>query len=133
MRSSSTLAGAAHGDDAQRGRARWPEILSALVDANRRFTQRYRVELAMRVAIHTGLVVVGRWAAESSGTASAGCRTPCRSAFAGSGPPGVVISGAHALVLGYFTMKRSRAQASRALPARCRSITCFRNWSPASL
>src|SRR5215475_7922074 len=49
----------AHEDDAQRAVLAGLHILSALVDANRRFKQLYRVELAMRVAIHTGLVVVG--------------------------------------------------------------------------
>jgi class 3 adenylate cyclase len=49
----------AHEDDAQRAVHASLEILSALAGANRRLKQLYRVELALRVALHTGLVVVG--------------------------------------------------------------------------
>jgi class 3 adenylate cyclase len=50
---------AAHEDDAQRAVHTGLEMLKALAEANRRLKSRYDVELAMRVAVHTGLVVGG--------------------------------------------------------------------------
>src|SRR5215475_280663 len=128
----------AHEDDAQRAVLAGFEILSALVDANRRFKQNYRVELAMRVAIHTGLVVVGemgggsrqegpegpaptQWRQGPSGPAptqsrqqlALGAVPNVAARLQALAPPGsVVISGAtHALVQGYFTMSDLGAQA----------------------
>src|SRR5215475_3078218 len=116
----------AHEDDTQRAVLAGFEILSALVDANRRFKQLYRVELAMRVAIHTGLVVVGEMGGGSRQAGPSGpAPTQSRQQLAlGAAPnvatrlqalvpPGsVVISGAtHALVQGYFTMSDLGAHA----------------------
>src|SRR5262245_37667140 len=128
----------AHEDDAQRAVLAGLEILRALADANRRFKQLSRVELAMRVAIHTGLVVVGemgggsrqegpegpaptQWRQGPSGPAPTQSRqqlalgaTPNVAArLQALAPPGsVVISAAtHALVQGYFTMSDLGVQA----------------------
>lgn len=104
----------AHEDDAQRAVLAGLEILSAMADANRRFKQLYRVELAMRVAIHTGLVVVGEMGGGSRQEQLAlGAAPNVAARLQALGPPGsVVISGAtHALVQGYFTMRDLGAQA----------------------
>ena len=104
----------AHEDDAQRAVLAGLEMLSALADANRRFTQRYRVELAMRVAIHTGLVVVGEMGGGGRQEQLAlGAAPNVAARLQALVPPGsVVISGAtHALVQGYFTMSDLGAQA----------------------
>ena len=64
----------AHEDDAQRAIHAGLDLLSALVDLNRRLVQPSGIHLRARVGIHTGLVVVGAvgdgttvWAAGSRG------------------------------------------------------------------
>jgi class 3 adenylate cyclase/DNA-binding winged helix-turn-helix (wHTH) protein len=104
----------AHEDDAQRAVLAGLEILSALADANCRVKQLYRVELAMRIAIHTGLVVVGEMGGGSRQAQLAlGAAPNVAARLQALAPPGsVVISGAtHALVQGYFTMSDLGAQA----------------------
>ena len=103
MVSSSTGWPTAHEDDAQRAVLAGLEILRALADTNRRFKQLYRVELAMRVAIHTGLVVVGEMGGGSREKQLAlGAAPNVAARLQALVPPGsVVISGAtHALVQG---------------------------------
>ena len=104
----------AHEDDAQRAVLAGLEILRALADANRRVKQLYRVELAMRVAIHTGLVVVGEMGGGGRQEQLAlGAAPNVAARLQALVPTGsVVISGAtHALVQGYFTMSDLGAQA----------------------
>jgi class 3 adenylate cyclase/DNA-binding winged helix-turn-helix (wHTH) protein/predicted ATPase len=104
----------AHEEDAQRAVYAGLEMLGALADANRRLKQLYRVELAMRVAIHTGLVVVGEMGGGSRQEQLAlGAAPNVVARLQALVPPGsVVISGAtHALVQGYFTMSDLGAQA----------------------
>lgn len=104
----------AHEDDAQRAVLAGLEILSALADANRRLKRLYRVELAMRVTIHTGLVVVGEMGGGGRQEQLAlGAAPNVAARLQALAPPGsVVISGAtHALVQGYFTMSELGAQA----------------------
>ena len=104
----------AHEDDAQRAVYAGLEMLGALTDANRRFTHLSRLDLAMRVAIHTGLVVVGEMGGGGRQEQLALGAVPHVAArLQALAPPGsVVISGAtHALVQGYFTMRDLGAQA----------------------
>src|SRR5262249_49478151 len=49
----------AHEDDAQRAVYTGLDIVSAITALNARLTQEYRVELTVRIGIHTGQVVVG--------------------------------------------------------------------------
>ena len=49
----------AHEDDAQRAVRTGPGILDAMGDLNRRLEQEKGITLALRLGIHTGLVVVG--------------------------------------------------------------------------
>jgi class 3 adenylate cyclase/DNA-binding winged helix-turn-helix (wHTH) protein/predicted ATPase len=96
----------AHEDDAQRAVHAGLEMLSALADANRRLGQLYSVDLAMRVAVHTGLVVVGEMGGGGRQEQLALGATPNEAARlqALAQPDTVVISAAtHALVQGYFT------------------------------
>ena len=127
----------AHEDDAQRAVLAGLEMLSALADANRRFTQRYRVELAMRVAIHTGLVVVGEMGGGSRQEQLAlGAAPNVAARLQALAPPGsVVISGAtHALVQGYFTMSDLGAQALKGVASPVQVYQVLQDkWSPASL
>ena len=106
----------AHEDDAQRAVHTGLEMLSALADANRRLRQRYDVELAMRVAAHTGLVVVGEMGGGGRQEQLALGATPNVAARlqALAEPGSVVISGAtHNLVHGYFEMSDLGAQVLR--------------------
>ena len=107
---------AAHEDDAQRAVHAGLEMLSALADANRRLKQLYDVELAMRVAVHTGLVVVGEMGGGGRQEQLALGATPNVAARlqAIAEPGSVVISGTtHALVQDYFTTSDLGAQTLR--------------------
>jgi class 3 adenylate cyclase/DNA-binding winged helix-turn-helix (wHTH) protein/predicted ATPase len=106
----------AHEDDAQRAVYAGLEMLNVLADANRRLKPRYHVELAMRVAVHTGLVVVGEMGGSGRQERLALGATPNVAArLQALAPPGsVVISGAtHALVHGYFVMSDLGVQTLR--------------------
>jgi class 3 adenylate cyclase/predicted ATPase len=107
---------AAHEDDAQRAVHTGLEMLKALAEANRRLKPRYDVELAMRVAVHTGLVVVGEMGGSGRQEQLALGATPnvASRLQALAQPNTVVISGAtHALVRGYFDMSDLGAQPLR--------------------
>jgi TOMM system kinase/cyclase fusion protein len=96
----------AHEDDAQRAVHAGLEMLRALAAVNRRLMQTHHVQLAMRVAVHTGLVVVGEMGGSGHQEQLALGVTPNVAArLQALAPPGsVVISAAtHALVQGYFT------------------------------
>jgi len=98
---------AAHEDDAQRAVYAGLEMINAMADANRRLKPRYDVELAMRVAAHTGLVVVGEMGGGGRQEQLALGAAPNVAARlqALAQPNTVVISGAtRALALGYFDM-----------------------------
>lgn len=97
----------AHEDDAPRAVRAGLEMLAALADANRRLNQTHGVQLAMRVAIHTGLAVVGEMGGSGHQEQLALGATPNVAARLQSlaQPDTVVISAAtHALVQGYFAM-----------------------------
>ena len=104
----------AHEDDAQRAVRAGLEFQSALAGANRHLKQRYGVELAMRVAIHTGLVVVGEIGSGGRQEQLALGVVPNVAARLQvlASPGSVVISEAtHALAQGYFTMRDLGARA----------------------
>ena len=104
----------AHEDDAQRAVHAGLEMLAALAEVNRRLTQTHRVQLAMRVAVHTGLVVVGEMGGSGRQEHLALGATPNVAARlqALAQPGSVVISAAtHALVQGYFTTSNLGPQA----------------------
>jgi class 3 adenylate cyclase len=106
----------AHEDDAQRAVHTGLEMLKALANANHHLRQRYDVELAMRVAVHTGLVVVGEMGGSGRQEQLALGSTPNVAAHlqALAEPGSVVISGAtHNLVQGYFDMSDLGAQTLR--------------------
>jgi TOMM system kinase/cyclase fusion protein len=96
----------AHEDDAQRAVRAGLEMLATLAEVNRRLKQSHRVQLAMRVAVHTGLVVIGEMGGGGRQEQLALGATPNVAARlqALAQPDSVVISAAtHALVQGYFT------------------------------
>jgi class 3 adenylate cyclase/DNA-binding winged helix-turn-helix (wHTH) protein len=106
----------AHEDDAQRAVHTGLEMISALAEANRRLRERYDVELAMRVAVHTGLVVVGEMGGGGRQEQLALGATPNVAARlqALAEPGSVVISEAmQNLVQGYFEMSDLGAQTLR--------------------
>jgi class 3 adenylate cyclase len=106
----------AHEDDAQRAVHAGLDMLAAMADANRRLLPRYHVELSMRVAVHTGVVVVGEMGSGSRQEQLALGATPNVAARlqAIAAPGSVVISGAtQALVQGYFDTSNLGAQALR--------------------
>jgi class 3 adenylate cyclase len=106
----------AHEDDAQRAVHAGLDMLAALADANRRLMQHYHVELSMRVAVHTGLVVVGEMGSGNRQEQLALGATPNVAARlqAIAEPGSVVISGAtYALVQGYFDTSDRGSQTLR--------------------
>jgi TOMM system kinase/cyclase fusion protein len=108
----------AHEDDAPRAVHAGLEMLAALAEVNRRLKQTHRVQLAMRVAIHTGLVVVGEMGGSGHQEQLALGATPNVAArLQALAPPGsVVISAAtHALVQGYFTTSDLGPQALKGM------------------
>jgi len=97
------------------GRARWLENTERPADANRRLQPRYRVELRMRVAIHTGRCGGGDGAGVVRNSC-AGLPHPMSQRVCRLWPRRQrVISGQQPLVQGYFTMSDLRVQASRGL------------------
>ena len=105
----------AHEDDAQRAVHTGLEMLKALADANRRLQPRYDVELAMRVAVHTGLVVVGEMGGGRQEQLALGATPNVAARLQALALPGsVVISGdTHTLVQGYFDTSDLGAQSLR--------------------
>ncbi len=95
----------AHEDDAQRAIHAGLDLLSALVDLNRRLVQPYGIHLRARLGIHTGLVVVGEvGGGAQSGQLALGVTPNIAAKIQTMGAPErVVISGAtYRLVQGYF-------------------------------
>ena len=62
----------AHEDDAQRAVRAGLGMVEALGQLNTRLAQERGVQLAVRLGIHTGLVVVGEWGRHPAGTVGAG-------------------------------------------------------------
>ena len=96
----------AYEDNAQRAVQAGLDMLNALAGANRRFEQAHGVQLAIRVAVHTGLVVVGEM--DSSGhqeqLALGAAPHVAARLHELAQPNTVVVSAAtHALAQGYFT------------------------------
>ena len=96
----------AHEDDAARAVRASLELLDALASVNAELTQTYGVDLAIRIGIHTGLVVVGDMGTPDRQERLALGETPTI-AFRHqelAAPNTVVISAStHRLVTGYFT------------------------------
>jgi predicted ATPase/class 3 adenylate cyclase/DNA-binding winged helix-turn-helix (wHTH) protein len=95
----------AHEDDAQRAIHAGLDMLSALVDLNRRLVQPYGIQLRARLGIHTGLVVVGEVGdGPQYGQLALGVTPNIAAKIQTMGAPEhVVISGAtYRLVQGYF-------------------------------
>ena len=98
----------AHEDDAQRAARAGLGIVEAIGELNERIAQRHRVRLAVRVGIHTGLVVVGDMGGGAQHGQLALGETPNLAAHlhALAEPDTVVISGAtHRLVHGLFVTR----------------------------
>ncbi|MFK8016928.1 MAG: adenylate/guanylate cyclase domain-containing protein [Gammaproteobacteria bacterium] len=66
----------AHGDDPKRAVYAAHEILSALPELNAQLEKQYRIEVALRIGVHTGLVVVGDVGAGARHEALALGKTP---------------------------------------------------------
>jgi class 3 adenylate cyclase/predicted ATPase len=98
----------AHEDDAQRAVWTGLGMLDAMDTLNVRLEQEKGVHLAIRVGIHTGLVVVGEMGGGGYQEQLALGDTPnVASRIQGLAPPGVVLISAdtHRLVRGYFTVE----------------------------
>jgi class 3 adenylate cyclase len=110
----------AHEDDAQRAVRTGLGIVEAMATLNRRLDQRPRVRLAVRVGIHTGLVVVGEMGGGGRQEQLALGDTPNIAArLQGlAAPDTVVISAAtQRLIQGYFTCRPLGAQSLKGVPA----------------
>ena len=95
----------AHEDDAQRAARAGLGIVEAIEGLNPRLRGQWQVELAVRVGIHTGLVVAGEIGDEETREHLAMGETPNLAArLQDQAPPnGVVVSAAtHRLIEGYF-------------------------------
>ena len=105
----------AHEDDAQRAVYAGLEMLTALAGVNRRLKSPYDIELAMRVAAHTGLVVVGKMGGGRQEPLALGAAPNVAARLQALAQPNtVVISGAtRALVQGYFEMRHLGAHTLR--------------------
>ena len=115
----------AHEDDAHRAVRTGLGILAAMGDLNQRLQQAKGIQLAIRVGIHTGLVVVGEMGgAGTSGTAWhwEKPRTLLRRIQGLAAPNTLVISDAtYRLVQGYFACQDLGAQTLRGV---AEPITC---------
>jgi class 3 adenylate cyclase len=98
----------AHEDDAQRAIRTGLGMLDAMDTLNVRLEQEKGVHLAIRVGIHTGLVVVGEMGGGGRQEQLALGDTPnIASRIQGLAPPNIVLISAdtHRLVRGYFTVE----------------------------
>jgi predicted ATPase/class 3 adenylate cyclase len=96
----------AHEDDAQRAVRTGLGVLDTLGDLNARLEQQYQVRVALRIGIHTGLVVVGEMGSGGRQEQLALGETPNIAArLQGLAAPNTVVISAttHRLVQGYFT------------------------------
>ena len=122
----------AHEDDAQRAVRAGLGMVEAMGQLNTRLTQERGVRLAVRLGIHTGLVVVGEMGGGGRHEQLALGETPNVAArLQGLAAPNtVVISAAtYHLVQGYFTMPAAgTAGAERGGLRRCR---CIASWESA--
>jgi class 3 adenylate cyclase/predicted ATPase len=96
----------AHEDDAQRAVRTGLGVLATLGDLNARLAQRYQIRIAVRIGIHTGLVVVGEMGGGGRQEQLALGETPNLAArLEGLAAPNTVVISdrTHRLVQGYFT------------------------------
>jgi class 3 adenylate cyclase len=109
----------AHEDDAQRAVHTGLGIVKAIGTLNTRLEQEHGIRLAVRVGIHTGLVVVGRMGAGRQEQLALGETPNVAARVQGLATPDtVVISEATArLVQGYFTWQDLGPHAARGIPA----------------
>jgi class 3 adenylate cyclase len=108
----------AHEDDAQRAVRTGPGMLQAMATLNHRLQQEQGVRLAIRVGIHTGLVVVGEVGGGSRQEQLALGETPNLAArLQGlAAPDTVVVSAAtFRLVRGYFTAQELGAHSLKGI------------------
>jgi class 3 adenylate cyclase len=118
----------AHADDAQRAIRTGLAMVEALGTLNTRLEREHGIRLAVRLGIHTGLVVVGEIGSGSRQEHLALGDTPNVAArLQGlAAPDTVVISAAtFRLVQGYFTAEPLGAPTLRGVAARCPSIASW--------
>ena len=95
----------AHEDAARRAVHAGREILTAIADLGHQLAQEYRIRVALRIGIHTGLVVIGEMAGGSQhGSLALGAPPNLAAKLQGlAAPHSLLISAAtHHLVQGYF-------------------------------
>jgi class 3 adenylate cyclase len=95
----------AHEDAARRAVHAGLEILTAIADLGHQLAQEYRIRVALRIGIHTGLVVIGEMAGGSQhGSLALGAPPNLAAKLQGlAAPHSLLISAAtHHLVQGYF-------------------------------
>ena len=123
----------AYEDDAHRAVRAGLGILDALVALNARLELRTGVRLAIRLGIHTGLVVVGEMGGVSRHEQLALGETPNLAALIQSlaAPDALIISAAtHRLVQGYFACQDLGTHTLRGVPPPCKSIVSSRPVRP---
>jgi class 3 adenylate cyclase len=108
----------AHEDDAQRAVRAGLEILAAMGNLNTRLHQEHSIQLALRIGIHTGLVVVGAMGGGARQEQLALGETPNIAArIQGLAAPNTVAVSAasYLLVEGYFNCQDLGAQTLRGI------------------
>ena len=121
----------AHEDDAQRAVRAGLGMVAALQALNTRLAQQHGVRLAVRIGIHTGLVVVGEMGGGGRQEQLALGDTPNLAArLQGLAAPDTVVLSAATfrLVQGYFTFRTWGRTSSKAWQRRCR---CIASWARA--
>jgi predicted ATPase/class 3 adenylate cyclase len=109
----------AHEDDAQRAVRTGLGILAAMGDLNTRLQQAKDIQLALRIGIHTGLVVVGEMGGQGRQEllALGGVPNVCSRIEGLAVPNTIAMSEAtYRLVQGYFECQELGAQALRGVP-----------------
>ena len=104
----------AHEDDAQRAVRAGLDLLTMLADRNPRLAQSYGIHLAMRLGIHTGLVVVGEvGGGPQHGQLALGVTPNIAAKIQAIAAPGslVISEATYQLVQGYFVCQGLDAQA----------------------
>jgi predicted ATPase/class 3 adenylate cyclase len=123
----------AHEDDARRAVHTGLEMLDALEALNTRLAQQYHVRVAVRIGIHTGLVVVGEMGGGGRYEQLALGEAPnVASRLQGLAPPNTVLISAdtHRLVQGYFTLENRGVHTLKGASTPMH-IYCVRGESPA--